>query len=112
MIGDVGEHLAVDLDAGLLQPVDQTAVGQTVVTRGGVDTGDPERAEFALFLTTVTIGVLAGLDDRLLGDPEDFASGAIIALGLFEDLLVPRVGGDAAFDSWHSLLSGLGFSAI
>jgi hypothetical protein len=62
---------------------------------------DPQRAELALALTTVAVGVLAGLDDGLLGDAIDLAAGTVIALGLFQDLLVACACGNAAFDSWH-----------
>ena len=46
--GEVGEDLAVDLDAGLVQPVDHAAVGQAVHAGRGVDARDPQRAEVAL----------------------------------------------------------------
>ncbi len=35
--GDIGQDLAIDLDGSLLQTVDQTAVGQTVLTGCCVD---------------------------------------------------------------------------
>ena len=44
-------------------------LGQTQFTRGGVDTGDPQGAELAFALTTVTVSVLTGLHHRLFGDP-------------------------------------------
>ena len=45
--GEVGEHLPVDLDAGLLEPRHEPAVAQAVDPRRRVDAGDPERAELA-----------------------------------------------------------------
>jgi len=59
--GNVCQHATVDFDRCLLQTVDETAVGKTVQTRGGVDTGDPESAELTLLLTAVTVGVLTRL---------------------------------------------------
>src|SRR5690606_29194073 len=86
--GDVRQHLAVDVDLRLVQPVDEAAVGQPVQARRGVDARDPERAEIALALAPVAVGVLPRLDDGLLRDPEDLAAGAVVALRLVEDLLV------------------------
>src|SRR2546429_1433919 len=40
--GEIGEHFAVDLDAGLLEAVHQAAVGQLVQPRGGVDARSEE----------------------------------------------------------------------
>ena len=75
VVGDIRQHLAVDLDPGLLQPIDQPAVGQAVLAGGRVDTGDPQGAELALLLAAVAVGILAGLDDRLLGDTKDLDCG-------------------------------------
>src|SRR3954447_7342898 len=46
--GDVGQDLAVELDAGQLQAVHERAVGEVVLARGGVDARDPQAAEVAL----------------------------------------------------------------
>ena len=46
--GKIGEDLAVDLDAGRLQPVDEPRVRQAVRPDGGVDPRDPQSAELAL----------------------------------------------------------------
>ncbi len=78
--GQIREHLAIDLELCFQQPVDQTAVGQAVQACGCVDTRNPQRAELALFLAAVAIGVLARLDDCLLGGPIDLAAGVVIAL--------------------------------
>ena len=86
--GDVREHLAVDLDAGLLQAVHELAVGHALVPRRGVDAGDPEPAEVALAVAAVAVGVGVGLEQRLLG--------ALVArLGLPAVALRPLEGGAA-----------------
>src|SRR4051812_17732893 len=54
--GDVGQHLAVELDAGQLEAVYERAVAHAVLARGGVDTGDPEAAEVALAVAAVAGG--------------------------------------------------------
>ena len=62
---------------------------------------DPQRAELALVLPPVAVGVLAGLDDRLLGGAIDLAPGVVIALGLAKNLLVTAPGRHATLDSCH-----------
>src|SRR5579863_9347132 len=89
MYREIGEHLAIDGEARLVQPVDQRAVGHSAQTRCGVDAGDPQRAELTLLFAPAAIGVLTRLDDRLLGGAEDFAPGIEIALCLLENFLVP-----------------------
>ena len=68
---DIGEDLAVDLDIGLLQASDEAAVGHAIDAGRSVDTRDPQGTELTLADTTVTVSVLAGLDDSLLGYAED-----------------------------------------
>jgi hypothetical protein len=46
--GEVGEDLAVDLDPGQLQTLDQPVVGEPVRAGRRVDPGDPQLAEVAL----------------------------------------------------------------
>src|SRR6266478_9640067 len=65
---EIGQHFAVDLDAGALEAVDKSAVGQPVLAHRGVDALDPQPAEGALLALAVAIGILHGLLDRLLGD--------------------------------------------
>src|SRR4051794_39185105 len=65
--GDVGEHLAVELDPGELQPVHELAVVQAVLARGGVDARDPQPAEVALAVAAVAVRVRVRLHDRFLG---------------------------------------------
>ena len=38
--GDVGQHLAIQTQPGLVQPVDELAVGQAQRACGGVDAGN------------------------------------------------------------------------
>src|ERR1700676_5318163 len=97
----IGEHLAVDGEPGLAQPVDQGAVGHPAQPRRGVDARDPQRAELTLLLAAAAIGVLTGLDDRLLGGAEDLAAGIEVALRFLENFLVPPACDDTAFYSCH-----------
>src|SRR3981189_3098181 len=64
--GDGGQDLAVQLDAGQLEAVDERAVGHAVQARGGVDALDPQAAEVALAVAAVAVGVRVGLGEGLL----------------------------------------------
>src|SRR4051794_37735063 len=64
--GDVGEHLAVELDLGELQTVHELAVGEALLARRGVDALDPQAAELALAVLAVAVGVRARLEELLL----------------------------------------------
>src|ERR1700730_803683 len=98
---DVREYLAVDFDAGLVQAVDDAAIGEPVQARRGVDARDPQCAELTLVLPPVAVGVLARLDDRLLGRAIDLAPGVVVALRLAENLLVTASGRHATLHSCH-----------
>src|SRR5690606_25657617 len=94
----LGKHLAVDADLGLVQPVHEHAVGQPVLPRGGVDPGDPERAEHALAVAAIAVGILPRLHHRFLGDAVDVAAAAAVALRLVQHLLVAGPGGHTSLD--------------
>src|SRR3954465_13360392 len=64
--GDVGQHLAVELDLGQAQAVHQLAVAHALLAGGGVDALDPQAAELALAVLAVTVGVRARLEQLLL----------------------------------------------
>src|SRR6185312_2620388 len=98
---DVGEHLAVEGDAGEVQRVDELAVGQPFGADRGVDSLDPQGAEAALLHLAVAVGVLPGLLDRLAGDPDRVLAAAVIALRIVEDALVLGAGGYTPFDACH-----------
>src|SRR6516165_8163098 len=99
---DVGEHLAVDLDASLVQSVDDAAVGEAVDTRRRIDARDPERTELALVLPPVAIGVLPRLDDGLLRRAINLAPGVVVALCLAKNFLVTAAGRHTTLYSCHS----------
>ena len=56
--GDIGQDLAIQLDAGLFQSVDELAVAQAVQLGGGADADDPERAVLTLLLLASGVGEL------------------------------------------------------
>src|SRR5215207_143435 len=65
--GDVREHLAVELDACLLETMHELAVAHALLTGGGVDAHDPEPAEVTLLVAAVAIRVGVRLEQGLLG---------------------------------------------
>src|SRR5262245_66451567 len=72
---EIGERLAVDLDAGGLDAGDEPAVGEPESACRRVDALDPQRAIVALLQAPSRVRVLARLDDGLLRDAIDLAPG-------------------------------------
>src|SRR5205085_3544316 len=101
---EIGQHLAVDRDAGLREPVDKSAVGDPEGTHRGVQALNPQRTEGALAPLAVAEGVLVGLLHRLLGDADGVLAPAVEAFGGLEDFLVLGVRRDAPFDASHGCL--------
>src|SRR4051794_10436988 len=60
--GQLGEHLAVELDLRLAAPGDELVVREPLLAGGRVDPRDPEAAEDALLVLAVAVGV----DERVL----------------------------------------------
>src|SRR5262245_53912969 len=83
----VGEHLAVHLDAGFLQAGDEPVVRQSAGAHGGVDAHDPQRAKVSLAYPTVAICIDEPFLDRLTGLSVQPAPPANVALGELHDLL-------------------------
>src|SRR5262245_3679102 len=99
--GKVGQHLAVDGNAGLVEAVDKAPVGHAVLAHRGIDALDPQGTEGPLLALAVAVAVLQRLFDRLFGNPNGVLAAAIVALGLLQGLLVLGMGGDAALDACH-----------
>ena len=85
--GEVGKDLAVDLDTGLRQLVDELAVVHIVLAHGGVDTDDPQAAEIALLVSSVAISVGLTLLVRVLRHSPHVLSRAELTFGLLQDFL-------------------------
>src|SRR6202035_2284531 len=58
---EIGEHLAVDGDAGLVEARDETAVIEAEGTHRGVEALNPQRAKRTLLPLAVAEGLLVGL---------------------------------------------------
>src|SRR5436190_16728961 len=99
--GEVGEHLAIELDPGLRAPVHELIVREPVRARRRVDPRDPELPELALPHLPVAIGVDERVLDLLLRVAVVRALAAPVALGLLENLAALLVRGDGTLDAGH-----------
>src|SRR5580700_11141956 len=61
----IGEDLAIQFDAGLLQTIDEHAVAQPVQLSGSADAHDPDGAILALLLLAAAVGELKSAFYRL-----------------------------------------------
>src|SRR5580704_5198200 len=95
----IRKHLAVDGETRLVQAVDERAVGHAAKPGRRIDARDPQCAVLALLFAPAPVGILAGLDDRLLGRTEHFAAGIEVALRFLENFLVTPPCDDTAFNS-------------
>src|SRR6185369_10630838 len=84
---EVGEDLAIQLDVGALQALDEPAVGKAVRADRGVDAHDPQAAHVALALLPVTRGVGQRVEERLARWLDQPRTGALAALGVLEEPL-------------------------
>ena len=101
--GHVGKDLAVETDAGLLEAVHEHGVGHAVGASAGIDTGDPQTAERTLLVTAVTIGILTGAHDSLLGNTVDVVAAEAEALGKGENFLMTGTSRHTTLNSGHLL---------
>src|SRR5688572_7275682 len=101
---EIGEDLAVDVDLRALEARHEARVGHAELSHCGVDARDPQRADDALLLPAVAVGVLPCLHHRLLGYAVDILPAAAEALRLLQDLLVARARYGTSLDSRHGAL--------
>ena len=100
-VGNLGEDLAVKLNAGKLEAVHEGAVGEVVHAGSSVDALNPQAAEVALLVATVTVLVLAGVLGLLLHATEGAGGSSVIALGTLDQGLTLLAAGDCALNSRH-----------
>src|SRR5690606_38010932 len=92
--GQLGQHAAVDLDAGDLQALDEPVVGHPVGPGGGVDPLDPGATEVALAGPAVPVAVDQRVGDLLLGLAVQAGPLAPVAAGALEGYPALLVGVD------------------
>ena len=105
MNGDVGQDLAVQFDVRGLEALDEAAVADAGVAAGGVETDDPQAAEFTLLLLAIAIGVLPRVLDGFFRVAIELGFDAEISLGVFQDFLAPLAGSGGVCCTSHVVFS-------
>lgn len=101
--GELGEDLAVEGEAVLLQLRDESGVGLVALFADScVKAHYPELAEVSLLVAAVGEGIAASAHKRLVRSVELLRADASVALRAFEDILAALVRYDASFDSCHT----------
>src|SRR5262249_23292644 len=100
---DLGQGLAVQVDALLLEAGHEHAVAHAVHARGGIDALDPQTAILALLQAATDEGVLQALLDGVLRDRPHVLAAAEVPLGPLEHLLAACAAGDLVLTAWHCL---------
>lgn len=77
--GEVSENFTINLDAGLVERAHEYRVAHTLQTSGSVDTLNPQSAEVALLVSTVTICVCETFLPCVLGYGPHILAGSEIA---------------------------------
>src|SRR5690606_33864223 len=99
--GEVGDHLAVELDAGGAPARDEAAVAEAVDARGGLDAHDPEAPEVALAVAPVVGLVPQRVRQGLVCDVVGAVAPAGGPGGLGQHLAVTVAGLHAGANSGH-----------
>src|SRR6266478_9247693 len=103
-IGDrqLRQHLAIEVDARLLERRHELRVREPDLAARGVDPHDPEGSRLALLLLAAAVGEGARSQDSFSGGLVELATSAEVALRLLEDLLAPSARLRSTFCPWHS----------
>lgn len=101
----IGQHLAVNIHVGLLQPSHEPAVGESLLPRRGIDPDDPKTPEITFALAAMAIGVAQGLQQGLVGAAVEGMLRPSMSLGLLEHLLMTTPGYNPAFYSSQDFAS-------
>src|SRR3954452_5666866 len=99
--GEVGEHLAVELDLRLPKSRDELVVREAVRARPRIDAHDPEPPECALLVLAVAVRVRERMVDLLLRIAVRGLLQPPVALRLAEDLAALLARRDRPLDSRH-----------
>src|SRR5262249_34973476 len=103
-IGDrqLRQHLAIEVDAGLLEGGHELRVREPHLAARSVDAYDPERARLALLLLSAPVGGGPRAQNRLGRRLVELAPPTEVALRLLEDLLAPSARLRSTLCPWHS----------
>src|SRR5919197_576111 len=101
---EVREHLAVELDAGLLEPGDEPRIRGAVLARSGVHARDPQGAEVAAAAAPVRRAVVERALDRLVRALVAVLAPAAEALRELQDAVAAAAGLEPLLHSHRLLL--------
>jgi hypothetical protein len=82
--GEVSQHFAIQLNAGLFEPVYEFTVGQIIHTGSGIDSDNPQAPEIPFAGTTIAISIHECLIDRIRRRSEKLAVATAKPLGQFQ----------------------------
>jgi hypothetical protein len=102
---DVCEHLAVELDACLLQTAHQLRVAHAHEASPRVDARDPKSAVVATALTTAAVSSCPSVPDLLDRIAELTATREVKALGMLENTVAATAGFETSFSARHGNVS-------
>jgi hypothetical protein len=98
---EVGEDLAVDLDAGNFEGIDEPAVAKAFGADRCVDLDGPELAEGALLFFAATERVDPCVEQGFFGGTLFGAATPLKALGVLKGFLTVLMGIYSSFYAWH-----------
>ena len=101
--GDLGEHLAVHLDAGLLEAAHEDGIADAVDAASSVDALDPELTIIPLDEATGIVSVTERVANLLFGGLEEKVLRAEVAFCALQDFFATGTGNGATFNSSHFL---------
>src|SRR5688572_4180662 len=98
---DLGEHLAVQLDAGLVQRAHELRVAHADRAGRRVDAHDPQRTEVPLANLARAVHVHPRVLHRLVGDAVAARTLAAEALGSLEDAVTTTASFESSISAGH-----------
>ena len=96
---DVRKYLTVKLDACLLESVHESGIAHVVETACSIDTNDPKLSEVSLLVSSVTVSIVAGLENLLVSYLEKLALVAPVTLSGLKNLMMTSPCTDSSFNS-------------
>src|SRR5690242_11579504 len=97
----ISQHLAIQVDVGGLERVDERAVLHTSGARTRVDAGDPQLAQLTAALAAIPVAVPQALHHRFVGAAEQAVLGSPLTFGQLQYFLVTAASDIPALCTCH-----------
>jgi len=101
---EISQHFTIQRNAGFLEAVDESTVGQVVHAGRGIDSDNPQAPEISLTRAAIAIGIHKGLIDGIRRRAEKLAVAAAKPLGQLQHFFSPSSGFEPSFDT-HGIFS-------